>query len=360
VYYAPPGYLLYAKDGALVARTFDARTLAAGSAAATVVEQVGANAGAMSGQFDVSDNGVLAYFRHSTVVKTVLRWFDRSGRALETLNAPEAYSNFRVAPDDRRVVVDLASDRVVGRDVWVLNPGAAPTRITFGGSDDWWPFWSPDGQRVAFMSYRNGVADFYVKTVNGSASEEPLVISDAQKAAGDWSRDGRFVTYWVDTAESRGDIWVSPVHHGQPPIAVARTAANERRPRFSPDGRYVAYDSDESGRGEVYVQPFPPTGGKWQVSIGGGTEASWNRSGRELYYVDLNGGLNAVAVTIAHDSLSVGRAERLFDVGRRGGAGGSSRYEPASDGRRFLVRQVLDAAPQPIRVMLNWPAALRR
>ena len=113
-------------------------------------------------------------------------------------NAPETYANFRVGPDDRRVVVDLASDRVVGRDVWVLNPGAAPTRMTFGGSDDWWPFWSPDGQRVAFMSYRNGVADFYVKTVNGAASEEPLVISDAQKAAGDWSRDGRFVTYWVD------------------------------------------------------------------------------------------------------------------------------------------------------------------
>ena len=360
VYYAAPGYLLYAKDGALVARAFDPRTLAVASTEATVVDQVGANAGAMSGHFDVSDNGVLAYFRHSTVVKTVLRWFDRSGRALEALNEPAAYSNFRVAPDDRRVVVDLASDRVVGRDVWVLNPGAAPVRMTFGGTDDWWPFWSPDGQRVAFMSYRNGVSDFYVKTVNGAVAEEPLVTSDAQKAAGDWSRDGRFVVYWVDTAETRGDILVSAVDRSQAPMAIARTAANERRPRFSPDGRYVSYDSDESGRSEVYVQPFPPTGGKWQVSIGGGTEASWNGSGHELYYVDGNGALSAVTVTMTGGAFSAGRAERLFEVGRRGGTGGSSRYEPASDGRRFLVRQALDPAPQPLRVMLNWPAGLRR
>jgi eukaryotic-like serine/threonine-protein kinase len=221
VYYAPPGFLLYAKDGALVARTFDTRSFAVGGEPATVVDRIGANANGMNGHFDVSDNGVLAYFQSSTVANTQFRWFDRSGRPLDTLNEPAPYANFRVAPDDARVAVDLASERVIGRDVWVLTAGAAPTRITFGGSDEWWPFWSPDGQRVAFMSYRNGVSDFYVKAVNGSAPEEPLIMSDAQKAAGDWAPDGQSVAYWVDTATMRGDIWVSPIDRTQQPIPIA-------------------------------------------------------------------------------------------------------------------------------------------
>ena len=155
--------LLGRKDGALVARTFDSSTFAVGSDTFTVVNRIGANAGGMNGHYDVADSGVLAYFRNGTEPKAVLRWFDRSGRPLEALNEPTGYYTFRIAPDDVHVAVDLSSDHVVGRDVWVLNPGgAAPTRITFGGTDDWQPFWSPDGQKVAFMSYRNGVSDIFV------------------------------------------------------------------------------------------------------------------------------------------------------------------------------------------------------
>jgi eukaryotic-like serine/threonine-protein kinase len=256
------------------------------------------------------------------------------------------------------VATDLASDRVVGRDVRVLRPGRAPIRVTFGGSYDCWPFWSPDGQKVGYMSYRNGVSDFYVKTVSNTAPEEPLVTSGAQKASGDWSRDGRFLAYWVDTAETRGDVWVSQVGAAAQPIPIAKTSANERRPRCSPDGHFIAYDSDESGNPEIYVQPFPPTGGKWQVSVGGGSEPSW--SARELHYVNAAGTLAAVPVTLGSNTFSIGRAVTLFNVGERGGTGGTSRYEPASDGRRFLVREILDPSPQPLTVMLNWPAALKK
>lgn len=360
VYYAPPGYVLYAKDGALVARTFDARTFAVGSETFTVASHVGADAGGMNGHFDVSPGGVLAYFRNSTAANAVLHWFDRSGRPLEALNEPAGYSTFRIAPDDLRVAVDLTSERVVGRDVWVLNPGAPPTRVTFGGSDDWQPFWSPDGRKVAYMTYRNGVSDLFVKTVNGTAPEEPLVMSEEQKTPGDWSLDGRFVAYSIERAETLGDVWVTPLEGARQPIPIARTKFNERRPRFSPDGRFIAYESDESGGSEVYVQPFPPTGGKWQVSVGGGNESSWRVDGRELYYVNAAGMLLAVPVTLSSNGFSAGAPVQLFDVGRRGGVGGTSRYEGARDGRRFLVREIVDPAPQPLLVILNWPARLKR
>lgn len=173
VEYAPPGYLLYAQDGALVARTFDLQTFSVGAEPFIVANAIGANAGGMRGLFDVSGNGVLAHFKRSIVTNAVLRWFDRAGHPLDAITELAQYSTFRIAPDGVHVAVDLATENVVGRDVWVLNPGgAAPTRVTFGGSDDWQPLWSPDGQKVAFMTYRNGVGDIFVKTLAGVAPEQ--------------------------------------------------------------------------------------------------------------------------------------------------------------------------------------------
>jgi Tol biopolymer transport system component len=314
----------------------------------------------MNGHFDVSDT-VLAYFKTSTTTKAVLRWFDRSGRPLDAINEPTEYSTFRIAPDGVHVAVDLGTDRLVARDVWVLNPGgAAPTRVTFGGSDDWIPFWSPDGQKVAFMSYRNGVGDLFVKAFNSAAPEQPLLVSEEQKTPGDWSADGKYVAYWVERADTRGDVWVLPLEGARQPIAIARTKFNERRPRWSPDGRFIAYESDESGVSEVYVQPFPPTGGKWQVSVGGGGEEAWRGDGRELFYVNTAGMILAVPVTLSKAGFSAGAPVPLFAVGRRGGTGGTSRYEVARDGQRFLVRTIIDPKPQPITVVLNWLAKLRK
>jgi Tol biopolymer transport system component len=313
----------------------------------------------MNGHFDVSENGVLAYFRRRHHELSSAGSIDRGGRS-EALNEPADYSNFRIAPDGVRVVVDLSTERVVGRDVWVLNPGgAAPTRVTFGGSDDWQPFWAPDGQKVGFMSYRNGVSDLYVKTLNRADPEQPLLVSEEQKVPGDWSADGRYVVYWADRADTRGDIWVLPLEGTREPVPIARTKFNERRPRFSPDGRFIAYESDETGESEVYVQPFPPTGGKWQVSVGGGSEASWRGDGREIFYVNAAGMLLAVPVALSTPGFSAGAATPLFAVGTRGGAG-LSRYDVTRDGRRFLVRTIVEPAPQPLTVLLNWAARLKK
>jgi len=360
VEYAPPGYLLYAEDGALVARTFDVRTFSVGAEPVIVANAIGANAGGMNGNFNVSGNGVLAYFKSGIVTNAVLRWFDRAGRPLDAITEPAQYTVFRIAPDGVHVVVGLSTENVVGRDGWVLNPGgAAPTRVTFGGSDDWQPLWSPDGQKVAFMTYRNGVGDIFVKTLAGAAPEQPLLVSDEQKIPGDWSTDGKYFAYWTDRPDTLGDIWVVPLEGTRLPIPIARTKFNEKRPRFSPDGRFVAYEADATGVSEVYVQPFPPTGGRWQVSVEGGVEVTWRGDGRELFYVNTGGMLIGVPVTLSSKGFSTGAPKPLFSLGSRNQVAIGA-YDVVRDGSRFLVRTVVDPQPQPITVVLNWPARLKK
>jgi Tol biopolymer transport system component len=366
VEYAPPGFLLYVRDSELVARPFDADALTVGDEIFTVVNRIEANAGGMNGQFAVSDNGVLAYLQRNTEVKAVLQWYDRAGRRLDAMGAPARHASFRLSPDGQRVLVDLASDRLVVRDVWVLSLSGAPTRVTFGESDDWQPFWSPDGTSVGFMSYRNGVGDLFVKSLDGTGAERQLLPPasepgpDDQKIPGDWSLDGKLVAFWSERPDSRGDVWVQPVVGSQQPIAVARTPANERRPRFSPDSRFVAYESDATGTNEIFVQPVPPTGAKWQISVGGGSDVAWRASGGELYYRDRAGMLVAVPITTHTTGFTSGSPVRLFSLGDQPTAGGATRFEPTREGQRFLVRDVVPPPAQPISVLLNWQARLTR
>jgi len=362
VEYAPPGYLVYVQDEQLVARAFDATRLTADTELMTVLSRFGGADGGMRDHFSVSDNGVLAYLAQPATPSARFTWVDRAGRANDAGFPVGDYQNFRLAPDGRRIAVDNRTARTTVRDVWVLDPAAPPRRVTFGGSDDWQPFWSADGHRVAWMSYRNGPGDLFAKTLDGAAPEaavfKPSEIENDQRVPGDWAPDGRSIAYWTDRSDTRGDIWVQSLD-GSKPIAIAATSFNEQSPRFAPDGRFVAYESDESGQSEVFVQPVPPTGGKWQISSGGGEEPSWRRDGRELYYVNSGGDLIAVPITKSDNTLSAGSPVRLFSV-RGFGDAGVSLYDPAPDGSRFLVRQVIDPPAQPIMVVLDWTARLIR
>ena len=160
--------------------------------------------------------------------------------------------------------MDNRTAHTIARDVWVLDPVAPPRRVTFGGSDDWQPFWSADGHTVAWMSYRNGPGNLFAKALDGAAPETAVLkrseVESDQRVPGDWAPDGRSIAYWTDRSDTRGDVWVQSLD-GSKPIAIAATPFNERRPRFAPDGRFLAYESDESGQSEVFVQPVPPTGG---------------------------------------------------------------------------------------------------
>ena len=189
---------------------------------------------------------------------------------------------------------------------------------------------------------------------------EPLVVSEDQNDLGDWSPDGRYLIYRpvVAAVRARGDVVASSLTGDHARIVIADTDAEEADPRFSPDGRWVAYVSDESGSQEVHVQPFPPTGGKWQISSGGGLQPTWRRDGRELFYVDRSGRLVAVDVAVTGTTFRAGAAHVLFgDVLRNPFA---TNYEPSADGTRFLVAVPGDTpASGAITVVLNWPRLLQ-
>jgi len=284
-----------------------------------------------------------------------LTWFDRAGKASGTLGALDETGLIgpEVSPDGRRVAVTRTVEG--NMDIWLLD-GARTTRFTFDESPDQWPIWSPDGSRIAFSSARKGVNDLYQKPSNGAGSEELLLESPQQKISNDWSPNGRFILYFAPDPKTSFDLWALPVEGKRTPFVFLNTNFSERKGRFSPDGRWVAYQSNQSGREEVYIRPFPEPGAQWQVSTAGGIWPRWRRDGRELYYIAADARLMAVPITSKGGTLEPGTPIPLFQT-RIVGAGTDPALQPeydvAPDGR-FLINTVLDEAVSPITLIQNW------
>jgi Tol biopolymer transport system component len=355
VRYALPGVLMYVRDDALVAQSFDAER---GSLTGTPRQIVGPIDPNLPGEnfYSVSDTGTLVY-RLLPPGLSQLTWVDRDGAVGSALGQPSNISNFRIAPEERRIVFDEFARG--SRSIWTLDIGTgARSRLTFPGSDDWQPIWSPDGLRVMFGSYRNGPIDMYLKTADGGGNDQAFMVSSIQKGPRDWSKDGRFVLYTQDSPEMKEDLYAREVSDNATPIAIAATPAREFDGRFSWDGRWVSYVSNETGVNEIYVQPFPPTGGKWQVSNGGGLSPRWQADGRELFYLTPQDEMKVVSVDGAR-SFATGPPHTLFRLdGIRGGGPGATSYEVTRDGRRFLVNLTKGVAPaSSVSAILNWAAA---
>jgi dipeptidyl aminopeptidase/acylaminoacyl peptidase len=322
-----------------------------------IADAAGTQGTSLRARFSISDNGVLVHQAQESVLFQ-LRWYDRTGQARGTLGAADTVANHRVSPDATRVVIDRADNPRGGRSVWLVDVATGRlTRVTFGESDDWQPIWSRDGERILFGSYRDGPLDLYQRPANGATPDAVLVASDVQKEPNDWSRDGATVLVTEATADTRGDVVAIAVATGARTV-VAATDALEQRGRFSPDDQWVAYASDESGRMEVYVQPFPPTGAKWQISTEGGMEPKWRADGRELYFLVPSRGIMTVAVG---SSRTFEHSGPTLLVGVRAAIGGSaSSFEVTPDGRRFLIRERagVPAPSTPMHMILNWPALL--
>ncbi len=280
--HASPDVLLYVRDEALVAQSFDADSGTLTGTPRQIAGPIDPNVQQLN-FFAVSDTGVVAY-RIPVPGASQLTWVDRAGMTVSTLGESSVVSNFRLSPDERRVVFDETARG--SRSVWTIDTATkARSRLTFPGSDDWQPIWSPDGLRVLFGSYRNGPIDMYIKPADGGGNDQEFMRSPIQKGPRDWSRDGRYVLYTQDSPEMKEDLYAREVSDNAAPIAIAATTAREFDGRFSPDGRWVSYVSSETGTNEIYVQPFPPSGGKWQVSSGGGHSPRWRGDGRELFYL---------------------------------------------------------------------------
>jgi Tol biopolymer transport system component len=344
------------RQGALVARTFDPSTGSLTGDPVVVANFVRTEGPALAGTaaFSVSAAGTVAYRAGAESRRLV--WFDRAGRSLGTLGDADenGLSAPPLAPDGSRVVAIRTVQR--NTDLWILDD-TRTARFTFDREADQFPVWSPDGREIAFDSNRkDGVRNLYRKAATGAGDEELVFESAQNKAANSWSSDRRFLFFSTIDPKTQTDLWVLPMQGERSPYPFLATPADERSAMISPDGRWVAYLSNEAGRFQVYVRPFPPGAGQWQVSSAGGFEPRWRPDGRELYYVAPDARLMAVSIGVRGSTLEPGTPTPLFATRIAGGAtnvGARQQYDVTRDGR-FLVNTISDDVVSPITLLLNW------
>jgi Tol biopolymer transport system component len=357
--YAPTGHLVYAQGGILMAVPFDLPQLKVMGTGAPVADGVMQSPTNGHAQYSFSATGSLVYVPGGVqATKLRLVWVSRNGTEQPLAAPANSYLNPRVSPDGRRVAVGIASQE---SQVWQYDLSRETlTRFTFGGTVNGYPSWTPDGKRIAFISNKEGPLNIFWQLADGSGGLERLTTSDDVQTPNSWSPDGKLLAFNEITPTTGIDVWVLQLsdRKAQP---ILQTPFNESVPAFSPDGRWLAYISDESGRYEVYVQPYPGPGGKWQISTEGGTEPVWNTNGRELFY---RSGDKMMAVDITtQPGFAAGKPRMLFEGQYQPTPVTFPNYDVAPDGQRFLMLKPVDqaqAAPTQINVVLNWFEELKR
>jgi eukaryotic-like serine/threonine-protein kinase len=366
--YAAPGYLLLASQGVLMAYAFDATSGTVASQPIRVAQAVGTDDGAFHSAFSVSSQGILAH-REGAGSRRQLAWVSRMGEMQDRIGSLDenAMANPELASDGQHVALNRTVEG--NNDIWLIDVGrGVPTKFTFDAALDSAPIWSPDGSQIVFRSTRNGNYDLFQKIATGTVEEQPLLITSENESPLDWSRDGRFVLYSVQNPRTASDIWALPMTGERKPFPVLQSGFDEIQGQFSPDSRYVAYASNESGRYEIYIRTFPGTGGKWQVSAKGGMQPRWRRDNRELFYVAPDTRLMAVTLRVASDAnrLEVSAPVALFSTRLPtggnippGGFQARAQYAIAPDGR-FLLNMASDnPVTAPITIVQNWTAGLK-
>jgi Tol biopolymer transport system component len=294
-----------------------------------------------------------------------LVWIDRSGRTLERIGPTGVYRGFSTSPDGDHVAVSLLDGRTGEESIWVIETRSNDyRRLTFGPGRDLAPIFSADGRRIVFTSNREGRRYMYEVAVDGSQPQR-LTSSDGGNST-HWSHDGRFVVFNSVTPETGFDVSVLPLTGDRRPFAFLQTAFDERDGQLSPDGRWMAYASGESGRGgfEVYLRPFPTSHGRLQVSMNGGSAPKWRDDGQELFYLAPDGALMTAAVhsdpTFGADSPRLLFKTDLKGV-RPGRAGNQREYDVTGDGQRFLfLESIGGSTPPPMTVVVDWQTLLHR
>ncbi|MGH9316439.1 MAG: protein kinase domain-containing protein [Thermoanaerobaculia bacterium] len=356
--YVPSGHLVFSRGTSLLAAPFDLEKLELTGPAVSVMEGVLLVGPFNTPLFSISDNGTLVYA--SGTVEHSLVWVDRRGTVAPLSLDVRAFEEPRLSPDGSRVAVTIRD--AANPDVWVCEVARGTwMRLTFEAGEDETPIWTPDGRRVTYGSGRPGrPREAFWKPADGSGAEERLFESSMHPHMSSWSPDGRALLFTEYDPATRGDIWVLSLE-GSRSVArpLLKTPAHERAARFSPDGRWFVYVSDESGRDEVYVQPFPGPGGRWQISYSGGAEPVWSRDGRELFYRSAEKMMAAGVTT--QPTFSAGSPRVLFEGDYVTTRRGEAAYDVSPDGQRFLmVRRDPRSAPVQLNVVLNWFDDLQR
>ena len=351
VEYAPPGFLLYAREGALLAQPFDADSLRLSGEPAVIVEHMPYFDKTGWAEFSVSETGVLVHA--ADILTARLVWLDRMGRETGQIGGPNLYGDVRLSPDGQRLAVMINDARTTSADIWIYDLARdSRARFASGPADDSNPVWSPDGRRLAYFSCcEEGKSTLRIKESGDTAGAAASPLDSGFVGPQDWSPDGRFILYTLNDPEVQRDLWALPLDDGGKPVPFAQTEFNEVNARFSPDGHFIAYVSNETGADESYVKRFGG-GEKWRVSTAGGTFPRWRRDGRELFYLAADGKLMSVAIS-GRDTFEAATPAPLFPVGIVWD------YDVAADGKRFVAAAgVTQAQYAPFTVVLNWAAEL--
>ena len=355
--YAAPGYLIFYRDKTLLAQRFDLKRFAVTGEPTTILAEALFLPQVRRAVFAVSDNGVLVAQSGSEFALSQPVWFDRKGKELGVVGKPDVYQNIFIAPNGRSVAVDKTDMESQNIDVWTYElQRDSAKRLTFDPALDAVPIWSPDAARVVFSSNRQLNWDLYIKNSDGAQAEKRIVQDDVDKVANDWSKDGKYILYTRGT-----DLWFVTVPELKSSMFLKATSVL-RNGQFSPDGKWVVYASNESGKWEIYATSFPESRGKWQVSTGGGDQPRWRGDGKEVFYLSSDGKMLAAPVTMGA-KLDAGTPVALFQPTLREQVSSSDLfvYDVSRDGQRFLINtRVKQAESAPMSVVLNWTAKLKQ
>lgn len=355
--YASTGHLVYAREGSLMAAPFDLTRLAVTGPPIPILEGILMHAPSGAAQFSFSQNGTLVYAALGAVPSRAMVWVDRRGKVEPVGGDEQDFVYPRLSRDDQHVVIGRGSGT---SNLWIYQMARSTfTRLT-SASADVRPIWTPDDRHITFTSSRAGPLNLFWMPADGSGAPERLHASQFVQFPSSWSPDGKYLGVMEIHPVTGWDLWVLPRNDRTKPQPFLQTSFNEGWLEFSPDGGWVAYTADDSGRWEVYVRPFPGPGGKVQISSEGGTEAVWNRAGGELFYRNRD---KMMAVTVTTTPTFTAEKPRLLFEGRyeMGPVQGMVNYDVARDGRRFLMLAPQGAStPARLDVMTNWFSELQR
>jgi Tol biopolymer transport system component len=399
--FAEPGYVVFHREGALYAQRFDSGKLSVSGEPVRIADEVTFDDANGRGHFDVSQTGALAYNFSSSTANPVTggqqsdlseiqySWFSRTGQNLEVVGPAAAYRGIEASPDTKRIAVHRHDAN--GGDIYVLEPRGSETHLTFDASQhNSAPVWSPDGTHIAYASLRKGKWGIYQNLSSGSGTEELLFESEFQAAPSSWSLDGKRIVFWVQDTKTAGDIWVLTLDDKKAAKLIA-TPFNETHPQISPDGKWIAFTDNSTGRNEIYVQPFPSGAGRYQISNNGGDWPRWRGDSKELFFhsigtvgtlgvnagpITFQGSLYSALINANGSSLEAGSPSEVLqflgmNLPHSGGA--YNTYAVSPDGQRFLVPQYAPssataASPAQIgpdtfsglTIAINWAASLKK
>lgn len=353
------GYLLFARGEQLMAQSFDAGSGKLGGTPKVIAKAIANDVSTWHMDASASDNGLLVLGSGGSA-DWQLVWLDRTGKQIATV--ADMFPNLgwaRLSPQGDRVALQMDNAQA---DIWVLDLArGVRTRLTFGPVSNQSPVWSPDAKWIAYASGRNGHSEIYRKHSDGSGVEEQLLTDNQVLVTDDWSRDGKYIIYSKGAAGSNGEIWALPLEGGGKPFLVSPQAATfsyTSNACLSPDGRWIAYASYESGSSEVYVSSFMGGQGKWQISSNGGTQTHWSSDGKQLYFMDITFNLYSVSVKEVDNALQFGAPQRL--IGTNSYSAPQVFYDVSPDGKKILIDHVSQQAGQEITVVTNFASELKK